>query len=208
MGFKRMEQRVNRKSQQAELTRRRLIKVATGLFATRGYEDTPIEEVLRVAGVSKGALYHHFPNKDALFEAVFREGAARSMAFIMKRAVEGADPLERLRAGSQAWLDLMIEPGVRRIACVDGPSVLGWQRWRQIDQEHYVGLVKHALEEAMAAGQIGVQNVDMLAHLACAMLGEAAMMIGQADDPSTARRDAGVSVDRLIDSLARDAGSG
>jgi AcrR family transcriptional regulator len=194
---------VSRKAEQAEQTRRRLIKVATGLFAVRGYEDTPIEEVLRVAGVSKGALYHHFPNKEALFEAVFREQCARSMDHIKKAAVEATDPLDMLRSGCQAWLDMTMDPSVRRITLIDGPGVLGWQRWREIDQEHYVGLVKHALEAATEAGQIRAQNIDLMAHLACAMLGEAAMLIAQAQDPVAARQDAGLAVNRLIDAVTQ-----
>lgn len=194
---------MSKKAEQAGTTRRRLVKVATGLFAVRGYEATPIEEVLRLAGVSKGALYHHFPNKEALFEAVFREQCVRSMDHILKAAVEAQDPLEMLRAGCQAWLDLMMDPSVRRITCIDGPAVLGWQRWREIDQEYYVGLVKHALEEAVESGAIPSQNIDLMAHLACAMLGEAAMIIAQAPEPTKARADAGFAVNRLIDAVAR-----
>lgn len=191
-----------KKAEQAESTRRRLIAVARDLFSERGYEATPLEEILARAGVSKGALYHHFPNKEALFEAVLRDLAQETMENIAKAAIESPDPLEMMRLGCQSWLDQMMEPGRRRIQCQDGPSVLGWAKWREIDVEYYVGLVRNVLTTAMEAGRIREQNVDLLAHMACAMLGEAAMVIGNDPDPARARKEAGEAVNRLIDGMA------
>lgn len=191
------------KADQAEATRARLIEVAAELFAEKGYEDTPIEDVLVRAGVSKGALYHHFPSKEALFEAVYREGEQRCMTDIHASAMTAPDPLAALRAGCQTWLDLAMEPAVRQVALIDGPAVLGWEKWRKIDEEYAFGITRNALQKAVEAGQIRAQNVDLLAHMALAMLGEAAMLIARSDDPATARREAGEAVDRLIDAIAR-----
>ena len=192
------------KAEKAEATRARLIEVAGELFGERGYDAVPIEEVLERAGVSKGALYHHFPNKEALFEAVYRYGEQQCMIEIAEVAMkEEGNPLEMLRAGCQRWLDMVMDSHVRRIAVVDGPRVLGWQKWRAIDQEYAGGLTRAALKKAMDAGQIHRQNLDMLSHLALAMLGEAAMVIAEADDPVRAREEAGEVVDRLIDAVAR-----
>jgi hypothetical protein len=123
----------------------------------------------------------------------------------MRKVAEAASkktaPLEMLRAGCQTWLDLVMDRQVRRIAIVDGPAVLGWQRWREIDEEYAFGLTKHALQAAMSSGAIRQQNVDLLAHMTLAMLGEAAMLIARAPDPAAARAEAGGTINRLIDAL-------
>lgn len=193
------------RAEKAEATRARLIGIAADLFGRRGYEGTSIEEVLERAGVSKGALYHHFPSKEALFEAVFRTGEQLSMEEIAQAAMKETEPLDMLRAGCQAWLDLVMDPHVQRVALIDGPAVLGWQRWREIDEEYAFGLTKKALQRAADAGSIRAENVDMLAHLALAMLGEAAMLIARAEDREKARVEAGEAVDRMIAALAHGA---
>ena len=191
------------KAEKAEATRARLIQVAGELFGERGYDDVSIEEVLDRAGVSKGALYHHFPSKDALFEAVYRFGEQECMVEIAKSAMGVSDPLGSLRVGCHTWLDLVMDKHVRQVALIDGPAVLGWARWREIDEEYAFGLVRKVLQAAKDAGAIKTPNVDMMAHLALAMLGEAAMLIAKADDAERARREAGDAVDRLIDAIAR-----
>ncbi len=193
------------RAEKAEATRGRLIEVAGELFATKGYEATSIEEVLERAQVSKGALYHHFPSKEALFEEVFRTGEQQCMEELAKVAMKETEPLQMLRAGCQAWLDMAMDPHVQQIALIDGPAVLGWQRWRTIDEEYAFGLTKKVLQLAADAGSIRAENVDMLAHMALAMLGEAAMLIARADDPEKARVEAGQAVDRLIAALAHGA---
>jgi AcrR family transcriptional regulator len=190
------------RAEKGEATRARLIEIAADLFGRRGYEATSIEEVLERAGVSKGALYHHFPSKEALFEAVYRTGEQLSMEEVAKAAMKETEPLDMLRAGCQAWLDLVMDPHVQRVALIDGPAVLGWQRWREIDEEYAFGLTKKALQRAADAGSIRAENVDMLAHMALAMLGEAAMLIARATDREKARVEAGEAVDRLIAALA------
>src|ERR1700758_1298620 len=121
-------ERVNRNVARGEATRGQLIAVATHMFAERGYEDTSIEAVLREAGVSRGSLYHHFPSKEALFEAVAEE-VETSVGTQTLRAASGAEgPAEALRAGFVAWIRLAGDPVVRRILLIDGPSVLGWER--------------------------------------------------------------------------------
>jgi AcrR family transcriptional regulator len=190
-----------KQAERAETTRGRLIEAAGELFGTRGYEDTSIEDVLEQAAVSKGALYHHFPSKEALFEAVFVEGEKNCMTTIATAAMAATDYVSSLRIGCQTWLDLVMDPHVRRIAIIDGPAVLGWARWRELDEEYAFGLTKKVLQSAADAGAINAPNVDMLAHMTLAMLGEAAMLIARADDPKTARIEAGEAVDRLIDAL-------
>ncbi len=190
------------RSEKAEATRAKLIEVAGELFGERGYDDVSIEEVLERTGVSKGALYHHFPSKEALFEAVYRMGEQTCLEEIAKAAMKETDPLEMLRSGCQMWLDMAMDPHVQQIALIDGPAVLGWQRWREIDEEYAFGLTKHVMQQAADAGAIRGENVEMTAHLALAMLGEAAMVIAKAEDKKKAREEAGAAVDRMVDALA------
>src|SRR5271165_5604452 len=112
-----------------EATRQRLVAAARRLFGERGYEDTSIEQVLAASGVARGALYHHFQSKaelfDAVAEAVFAEIASSTDA----AARAGETPLERLRAGAHAWLQMACDGAVQRIVLLDSPTVLGWARW-------------------------------------------------------------------------------
>lgn len=194
---------IAKRAERAENTRAELVRVAHDLFAERGYDATPIEEVLRRAGVSKGALYHHFPTKEALFEAVFEENERAVMDRVMAASKGSTDPLELLLTGSLAWLDVTMDPAVRRISFIDGPAVLGWQRWRDLDEKYGFGVVKRLLQQAVAMGRIPDQNVDLLAHILLAALGESAMVIARAEDPKGARAAAGETVEHLIEGMAR-----
>jgi AcrR family transcriptional regulator len=192
------------RAEQAQETRERLVAVAVELFGTKGYEATSIEEVLERAQVSKGALYHHFSSKEALFEAAYIIGCQMCMVGIAQAAMKETDPLEMLRVGCHTWLDMVMDPHIRQVALIDGPAVLGWQRWREIDEQFAFGMTKGAFEHAVQAGSIRADNVDLVAHLAFAMLGEAAMVIVQADDREKARKEAGDAVDRMLAALAMD----
>jgi AcrR family transcriptional regulator len=195
---------MGRRAEQTEETRRLVLAAARALFIEHGYDRTPIEEILRRANVSRGALYHHFPSKEALLEAVFdeieQEVAARTAA---DRAVVEADPLGALRAGCSAWLAVTLDPAVRAISLTDAPAVLGWQRWRDIDERYSFGAMKAVLQLAIEAGQIEPQPVDMLAHMLIATLGEAALVIARADDAEAALGQAEATFNRLLDGLAR-----
>src|SRR5260221_12948475 len=123
---------VNLKAQKGLATRRHLVATATGLFAVQGYEATSIDNVLDAAGVSRGALYHHFPGKEALFEAVL-EAVEEELATVVVAAAEASgDPRMSLQAGCLAWVQRLRDPVVRRIVLVHAPPVVGWEPWRWI----------------------------------------------------------------------------
>jgi AcrR family transcriptional regulator len=190
------------KAEQTERTRAALIRAGRTLFAERGFAATSTEELVRTAGVTRGALYHHFRDKRELFEAVY-EDVERSLVEEVTRSLEGAsDALEVLRRGSAAFLDACLDPAVRRISLVEGPSVLGWERWREIDQTYGLGMVKVALQAAMDAGAIRAAPVEPLAHVLLGGLMEAAMLLAASPDPGQARADAGRAVALLLDGLA------
>jgi AcrR family transcriptional regulator len=157
------------------------------LFAEAGYESTSIEAVLKESKVSRGALYHHFENKSALFSAVL-EVVEQRVAQTVGAAAQGlSDPAEALRAGSLAWLRLAADdPAVRRIVLIDAPSVVGWEAWREIDGRYALGLLKAALGVAAAGGLLAASSVDLYAHLLLAVLIEAALVVARSDDSAKA----------------------
>jgi len=182
--------------------RERLLAHARALFAGRGYAAVGTEEIVRAAGVTRGALYHQFRDKAALFEAVVEEVEAETTARVADEAVTADGPLEALRAGARAFLTICADPGVERILLLDAPAVLGWERWREIGLRHGLGLVTGVLEAGMENGTIARQPVTALAHLLIGALDEGAMLVARAEDRAAARGEVDAVIDRLIDGLA------
>jgi AcrR family transcriptional regulator len=194
--------RRSRKADQSEATRQALIEAARELFAQRGYAAVATEEIVQAAGVTRGALYHHFAGKLELFEAVYEEVERQLVELIAASAMSAAsDPLAALRAGAEAFLDACEDPAVQRIALVDAPSVLGWERWREIGLRYGFGLVQATLQAAMDAGQIDREPAVPLAHLLLGAIDEGAMLIARAHDGGETRAQVGASVVRFLDAL-------
>jgi AcrR family transcriptional regulator len=175
------------REEQAAATRAELLRVARELFAARGYAAVGTEEIVRAAHVTRGALYHHFADKRDLFRAVHAQLADELLATIVARTAGSADPWEALTRGVRAFLDACTDPAVIRISHLDAPAVLGWAEWREIDAEHWLGLVAAALREAMDAGLLRRQDVQPLAHMLLGAMVEASMLIANAEDPAAAR---------------------
>jgi AcrR family transcriptional regulator len=192
-------------AERSESTRAALVEAARALFAERGYAEVGTEEIVRAAGVTRGALYHHFEGKRELFEAVYErvevELAERIAAGAL--AANAASPLEAMRAGSEMFLAACTEPAVQRIALLDGPSVLGWDRWREIAAEHGLGLIEGSLQAAIDAGEIEAQPVRPLAHVLMGALDEAAMLVARAEDPGLMRAEVGRTLSALLNGLSR-----
>ncbi len=189
--------------ERGETTRRLLVATATRLFAERGYDATSIEAVLEAAGVSRGALYHHFTGKDALFLACFEAMEQANVARLVAAAEAGTtDPVETLRRGCDLFLDLAADPAVRQITLIDAPAVLGWQQWREADERYGFGLLKGVLQAIADEGRLA-GPVDTLAHLLLASLMEAAMVIARAPRPARARDEVGEALRTLVDGIIR-----
>jgi AcrR family transcriptional regulator len=190
------------KAEQSELTRRALLTTARTFFTEKGYADTATEDIVQRAGVTRGALYHHFRDKADLFQAVF-EDAERALVEKVRTAVAvaRAEPWEGFLVGCQAFLDACLEPAVQRIVLLDAPSVLGWETWRRLDAEYGVGLVRQSLQAAMEAGEVELLPVDSLAHIVLGALTEAAMVIARAEDRQAVRAEVGAVVNRLLEGL-------
>lgn len=183
-------------------TRAALIAAARELFTVRGYAGTGREEIVKLAGVTRGALHHHFGSKAELFRAVFEDVERGLTERVAGVAGTGADPMDGLRRGCEAFLDAATsEPAVRRIVLTDAPSVLGWRAWRELDARYGLGLAITALTAVMDAGQIERRPVEPLAHMLLAALTEAAMLVAGSADPDRTRAEVGAIIDRLLASL-------
>ena len=189
------------KAEQADATRAALSAAARELFTQRGYAATSTTEIVERAGVTRGALYHHFAAKDELFRAVFEQLESEVTEHVAHQALTSDDPLEQLRRGTRAYLDACIDPAVQRVVLLDGPSVLGWETWQEIEQRYGYGLVLAGVEAAIGAGLISAQPVEPLAHVLFGALTEAGMVVARADEPRTARSEMEAAMDRLLDGL-------
>jgi AcrR family transcriptional regulator len=190
------------KAGQREATTAALIAAARPLFAERGYAGVGAEEIVKRAGVTRGALYHHFRGgKEDLFRAVLVQVSAESAQRVMQAAAAADEPFEELVLGSDAFLDSCTTPEFQRIVLLDGPSVLGWEVWRTADADYALGLLEAVLQQAIDAGQLISQPARALAHVLMGALDEAAMVIARADDPEVARKEMGRTVRHLLEGL-------
>jgi AcrR family transcriptional regulator len=188
-------------SERGAATRERLLDGARELFASRGYQHTSIQDLLTRTGISRGALYHHFVNKQQLFEAVLEQLEAE-IAQTLVSASQGAESgRDALRAGCAAWFELTRDPAVRQIALIDAPTAVGWARWRAIDARHGFGLLQAALAGEARAGRLDPQLVDSYAHIVLVSLMELGLVIAGAEDPHGARDRAQRALDELLDRL-------
>jgi AcrR family transcriptional regulator len=185
----RVEER-RRQADRSEATRAKLVSVAREMFAKRGYGAVGTEEIVRRAKVTRGALYHHFEDKRDLFRAV-HEQVERELAERIGASLDpDRPPLALLEDGMRTFLDACEQdPAVRQIALLDAPAVLGWREWREVDAKYGMGLVVFSLRNAMDAGALERQPVEPLAHIMLGALGEAALMIADADDAAATRRE-------------------
>ena len=185
-------------------TRAALITVARRLFGAEGFAEVGAERITREAGMTRGALYHQFAGKADLFAAVLDQVEAE-IAERVAGAVAGFDPADTtgmLLAGADAWLDASSEPDLQRIVLLDGPSVLGWDRWREICLRHTVGLIAALLQDGIDRGSLPPQPVQALTHVLVGAVDEAALYIAQAQDGAAARADMDLVIRRLTLALA------
>jgi AcrR family transcriptional regulator len=191
-------------AERSTATRELLVAAGRTLFAAQGFGDVAIETIAREAGVTRGALYHHFADKTELYAAVFEAVEAAVIARIGAGVVAAGprDAVDAMRAAASAWLDACDEPEVLRIALIDAPAVLGWRRWREIGDRYSLRLAEALIGEAIASGRIAAQPVAPLAHVLLGAVREGALYLASASDRRQARRDVGAVLDGLIASLA------
>ncbi|MCW2895324.1 MAG: TetR family transcriptional regulator [Actinomycetia bacterium] len=192
-----------KRAAQGRATRGQLIEVATRLFAEHGYEGTSIEAVLSAAGVSRGALYHHFAGTEALFEAVV-SAVSDQVTMELTAAVRGCDdPLDAMRTAALAWVGLAADPVIQRVVLVDAPSVLGWERWRAMDDGRTLGTMRAMLQAVSDSGRFPSELVAPFSHMILAALDEIVLVIARAPDSGAAVAEGRMAVRALLDRLLR-----
>ena len=175
------------RAEQVQQTRAALIASGRRLFGERGFAATSVEEIARDARVTTGALYHHFPNKTALFEAVFEEVHAELMAASARAAVGVTDELEFLARGFEAFLDAVLEPDVQQILVTDAPAVLGLARFTELDERYAFTAIAAALRAATAAGKVSVEDPETVTRLLLGALVRGGMLIASSPRPAETR---------------------
>jgi AcrR family transcriptional regulator len=198
---------VPRRSQveRTRTTQDALIRTARRLFAERGYAHVPADEIAAEAGLTRGALYHHYADKQALFRVVFEALEGEITDEIRAAADEHSVGWVSVTAALTTFLDVCQRPEVVQIALTDAPAVLGWQTWREIEAMHGLGLITEHLQALSAAGLLVRAPVPMLAQLTVSAVIEAALLIANADDQDAARAEAGEALLAMFAGLVRGA---
>ncbi|MEU0539451.1 TetR/AcrR family transcriptional regulator [Nocardia sp. NPDC005978] len=196
-----------RRSQEdrSRATRAALEEAGRRLFIERGFAGTSGADLVAAAGVTRGALHHHYGDKRGLFLAVLEQIEAEAMAEIETAMAAGdpADVMGGMAVGVGLFMEICTRPAMVRIALIDAPTVLGWQAWREFENAHGLGLITTQLERARAAGLIGDVPVQVLAQLLLSALSEASLIVAHAADPDTARAQAQHSIMLLIAGILR-----
>jgi AcrR family transcriptional regulator len=194
------------KARQSEATVARLIQVACEIFTRDGYAGAATEEIVQLASVTRGALYHHFGSKEGLFKAVL-DYVQQQVALQIEAKIAGhQDVWEQLIVGSVAFLEASLNPQVQRIMLLDAPAVLGWSVWRELDAQHSMKSLSEALSELLDLGQLPPLPLDALTHLLSGAMNEAALWIAQSEDPKSALAEATQALKYLLASLRQNAG--
>lgn len=199
-----MEVKRRTQADRSAATRAVLVTAARSLFAERGFGGVGTEAIAQAAGVTRGALYHQFADKTELFEAVYEaveeDIAARLAQHILDAGA--SDPIAVMVLGADAWLDACGEQEVQQIVLLDGPAVLGWERWREIGLRYGLGLLEGLLTHAIEVGRIPPQPVGPLAHVLVGALDEAALYITRSEDQVAASEEIRAVIAQLVAGLA------
>jgi AcrR family transcriptional regulator len=190
------------RSEQVAQTRAALVTAGRRLFGTSGFAATSVEDIAREARVTTGALYHHFPTKAAVFEAVFEQLHAELLAASMSAGQDGGDVVDRLIAGFGTFLDKVLEPEVQRILLTDAPAVLGLPRFIELDERHAFPATVAALTAASKQGTLRVDDPPTLARLLLGALTRAGLLIAGSAEPAATRDAVAVTLRALITGFA------
>ena len=187
----------------SEATRAALLEEATALFATRGYAGTSLEDVATASQVTRGAVYHHFASKQALFEAVLEAQEVRATAAVTAAASAAADPWDAAMLALDAFLGQCCDPVYGRLVWLEGPTALGWHRWRECEKKYAYGLVERFIHAIIEAGYLEDRATESMVKFSFWMLGGAGLMLAEAaeGDKPRVRAEWGYLIRRAISSL-------
>jgi AcrR family transcriptional regulator len=186
------------RAEQVAQTRAALVAAGRRLFGENGFRGTSVEDLAREARVTTGALYHHFPTKTALFEAVFVQAHTDLMSASIKAAQGASDGIDELARGFEAFLDCVLEPDMQRILMIDGPAVLGLARYTELDEQYAHAVIVHSLTAAAEAGTITVEDPDTVTRLLLGALTRGAMLVANSPDPVETRHAVAKSMRALL----------
>lgn len=190
-------------AERSAATQQALITAARRLWGERGYAEVGTPEIAEAAGVTRGAMYHQYADKAALFRAVV-EALDQEILERLQAAVVAAQPptpADTMHAMANAWLDIASEPEVRQLMLLDAPGVIGWAEYREMSQQNSVAAAEELLSAAIEAGQLRPQPLRPLALIVLGALDEAAIYLARAENPSEAREEVRAVVRDLIDGL-------
>ena len=190
-------------AERSETTRSALLDAARDLFAQQGFAATGREQIAERAGVTRGALYHHFGSKQAIFRAVVERLESEITERVAQAGLRGVTARDRFEAGASEFLDACLDPAVSRVLLLEAPVVLGWKVWREIEEQYGLALVRVSLQEVAGEAGLTASDVDVLAPVLLGTLQEAALLVTTAADPSAARTDVGRAVSLVISRLLR-----
>jgi AcrR family transcriptional regulator len=193
-----MEEPRTLRAEQIAQTRRALVGAGRLLFGRHGFKDTSVEDIASEARVTTGALYHHFPNKTALFEAVFEQLHEDVMAEAVAAAGRGRNSLDALLLGSDAFLEAVLEPEVQRILLLDAPAVLGLSRFTELDERYALRGIATLLTAARDEGLMTVADPDTTARLYMGALTRGAMLIANSGTPKRTRNRVSAALRELL----------
>lgn len=173
---------------------------ARKLFATAGFENTSIDEIAAHAGVTKGAFYHHFDSKERIFEDVLEMVQAELSVRVTEAATKAKTPMMAIELGMRQFLTDCAKRDIRQIVLIDGPAVLGWTRWREIDLQHFGGMVRQSIQALRGSKKLDSRD-DALVHLLLGACTEAALICGAAKNPAASARDLAEGLQTLLRGL-------
>ncbi len=190
------------RTQKGKSTRKTILAAARQLFGAVGYGKTSIEMVLDASGASRGSLYYHFRNKEALFRAVVESVCTSLVDRVRQVATQQNTAASQLRAGCIEWLRASRCMEVQQILLRDAPAALGWFNWRKLDEQYFLGLLHQGLTATAKSAQypISAEHIPVLSKMLMAALSEAALLIGMETD-ETPIENIEASVNDLLDRL-------
>jgi AcrR family transcriptional regulator len=195
----------SRRVDYTESTRQALVDSALDLFTKRGYAGTSLEAIVRRARVTKGALYHHFTGKQALFEAVFDQVEAAAMNRLSKVVAGDGTAWERAMAGIQEYVRVCLDPAHQRIVIHEAPVVMGWERWREAEEQFSYGLVRATVEALVDSGEIEPLPVEVTARILFGALSAGAEAIASSTDKKRAAADVTRTIVAVMEGMRRNA---
>ncbi len=192
---------IRTQAERSEATREQLVSAARQLFATKGFAATSIDDIVGAAGVTRGALYHHFRSKEEVFEAVFKREHDRIGQRIMQASMEKEDGWSMLKAGCDEFLEATMDPETRQIMLLDAPAVLGQHGIEEIDRPQSIKLMTYVIEKAMDEGVVRRRPAEPLAHLIYGALCQAALVGARSTEPETSTSKMQRELQELLDAL-------